>query len=322
MTQETRIGRQGSAHPRQCATLLAGALLFAATAGAGAGDEPPTEDPRPRAEPGAVEVRFTEGSVLKLKLRDDKVEIVTPYGTLLVPVAEVQRIEFATRISEAEQKRIPVLVAQLGSPDFATREAATAELLALREKAYPALLQAEKSKDLEVTRRAGELLDKIREAVPAEDLEFRPEDVIHTRTMKLAGRISNPTLKATTSQFGDVTLKLADMRSLRSQALADPEDAEAEMAPPSLAALQNQVGTTFRFKVTGAVGGGVWGTDVYTLDSSLAVAAVHAGVLKPGQTGVVKVKIVPPPPAFRGSTRHGITSEGYGVFGGAFRILK
>jgi len=32
----------------------------------------------------------------------------------------------------------------------------------------------------------------------------------------------------------------------------------------------------------------LWGSDIYTLDSTLGMAAVHAGVVKAGQTGVVK----------------------------------
>jgi hypothetical protein len=85
---------------------------------------------------------------------------------------------------------------------------------------------------------------------------------------------------------------------------------------------QQQIGMTFRFRVTGALGGRLWGTDVYTLDSSLETAAVHAGVLKPGQTGIVKVKIVPSPQNFQASTRHGVTSEGYQQYPAAYRFMK
>ena len=177
-------------------------------------DEPNAEDSKPKIEPGAVEARFADDSVLKLLLKDEKVEIVTPYGKLLVPVADIQRIEFATRLSEADQKRIPVLIAKLGSQEFSERDAATAELLKLGAKAYPALLEAATSKDAEVVRRASDLVDKIREMVPAENLEVRPRDVIQTADSKIAGRITTTSLKATTSQFGEVTVKLVDMRNL------------------------------------------------------------------------------------------------------------
>ncbi len=39
--------------------------------------------------------------------------------------------------------------------------------------------------------------------------------------------------------------------------------------------------------------GSVWGSGPFTTDSSLATAAVHSGVLRAGQTGIVRVTIVP-----------------------------
>jgi hypothetical protein len=314
---------------RTCVTLLVGALLLTGllTSPTGARrflDDPPKEDDKPKVEPGAVEVHFADNSVLKLKLRDDKVEIVTRYGKLIVPVADIQRIEFATRVSEADEKRIPVLIGNLGSTDFPTRDAASAELLKLAEKAYPALVEATKHKDPEVVRRATELVEKIRDSVPPENLEVRLNDVIQTADSKISGRITTTTLKANTTQFGEVTMKLLDIRSLNAPGFGEPEKevATAEPAPQSLLPLQAQIGKTFSFTVTGANNGGVWGTDVYTLDSYLPSAAVHAGVLKVGQTGVVKVKIVASPPAFTGSTRNGVTSGAYMQFQGAYQILK
>jgi hypothetical protein len=102
----------------------------------------------------------------------------------------------------------------------------------------------------------------------------------------------------------------------------DEDDTPAAAAPANLQELQGQIGKTFRFTVTGAATGPVWGTNVYTSDSLLASVAVHAGVLKVGQTGVVKVTIVAPPPQFAGSTKNGITSSGYGAWPGAYTVGK
>ena len=82
------------------------------------------------------------------------------------------------------------------------------------------------------------------------------------------------------------------------------------------------IGQTLTFRVTGHVGSTLWGTDMYTLDSGLATAAVHAGVLKVGETGNVRVQILGPQGAFLGSTRHGLTSSDYGGYPGAYRILS
>lgn len=279
--------------------------------------------PADKEEPGAVEVRFADNSVLKLRLLDAKLGLDTPYGRLEVPVQEVLRIEFATRLTPEATKQVEAAIADLASGDFAKREAATTTLRKLKEKAYPALLQAAKQKDAEVVRRAEAILEEIRESVPEERLVVRKFDVVETPHSKISGTIAGNTFKAHTSQFGDVALKLSEMRSLRSLGVEPEAEAVTAIADPgSLTAYQQQFGKTFAFRVTGVINNSVWGTDVYTTDSSLAAAAVHAGVLRPGQTGVVRVKIVPSPPLFQSSTRNGITSNQYNMFVAGFQILK
>ena len=51
----------------------------------------------------------------------------------------------------------------------------------------------------------------------------------------------------------------------------------ASDAPPHMLELTGTVGATYYFRVRGETEGPLWGTDVYTGDSSLSVAAVHAG---------------------------------------------
>ena len=205
-----------------------------------------------------------------------------------------------------------------------SREAASAELLKLRGKGYTALLEAAKSKDAEVSRRATELLDSIRQVVPADELEFHKFDVIQTEHSRISGHIEVAALKAISTQFGDVQLKLTDMRSLRQPGLAEDEvkAVHAEPDPGTLTNYQDKVGKSFYFRVTGAVMATIWGDGLYTTDSQLATAAVHAGVLKAGETGVVKVTILPSPAAFSGSTKNGVTSQPYGMFPAAYKVSR
>ena len=58
----------------------------------------------------------------------------------------------------------------------------------------------------------------------------------------------------------------------------------------------------------GRVGGFVCGTDVYTLDSTLALDAVHASLLKTGESKILGVTILDNQNLFAASTRIGITS--------------
>lgn len=76
-----------------------------------------------------------------------------------------------------------------------------------------------------------------------------------------------------------------------------------------LRSLESRIGQSFFFQVTGETEGRVWGTDIYTSDSSLGVACVHAGLLQSGEMGVVKVTMVAPLSNFQGSTRNGVTSH-------------
>lgn len=195
----------------------------------------PSAPPIPRVklpvEPGAVEVAFTDGSNLKMLLRDEKIPLATSHGKLLIAVTDIQRIEFATRVSEEDTKRIRTAIADLGNADFSRREAASIQLLKLREKGYPALLRAAESKDLEVVKRAKELIQQITASVPAQQLVVRPKDVVYTKDSMIAGRIEGVSLKAHTSQFGVLQVKLADVRGLRSQAMEGSSSSSSGMPP-------------------------------------------------------------------------------------------
>ena len=94
----------------------------------------------------------------------------------------------------------------------------------------------------------------------------------------------------------------------------------ASDAPARIQDLCDTPGTTYYFRVTGASDGSVWGTDVYTGDSSLAVAAVHAGVVKPGETVIVRVTVMRPLNHYQGSVRNGVTSHDYGRYGTAYGV--
>ena len=91
-------------------------------------------------------------------------------------------------------------------------------------------------------------------------------------------------------------------------------------APARIEDLCETPGTTYYFRVTGATDGMLWGTDVYTGDSVLAVAAVHAGIVKAGETAIVRVTVMAPLSQYQGSIRHGVTSHDYGRFGAAYRV--
>lgn len=89
-------------------------------------------------------------------------------------------------------------------------------------------------------------------------------------------------------------------------------------APTNTHGLAETPGTVYYFRVTGVLEGQIWGTDTYTRDSTIGAAAVHAGLLRPGETRVLRLTIVPPLERYTGSARNGVTTTDYGKFPSAW----
>lgn len=66
----------------------------------------------------------------------------------------------------------------------------------------------------------------------------------------------------------------------------------------------------------------IWGTDIYTDDSSVCTAAVHAGLITFASGGRVTIETRPGAASYTGSTRNGITTGSYGSWGGSFVFVR
>ena len=99
-------------------------------------------------------------------------------------------------------------------------------------------------------------------------------------------------------------------------------DAEVLPNPGNLKGIPNPTpGDTMLFRVTGKItGGSIWGTDFYTTDSALSTVVVHAGVLKDGETGVVKATFAPGQDAYEGISRNGVTSSSWGRYAISYHV--
>ena len=91
-------------------------------------------------------------------------------------------------------------------------------------------------------------------------------------------------------------------------------------APTNMHGLCETVGATYYFRVTGVTEGQLWGTDIYSGDSTIGAAAVHAGLLKAGETDLFRVTVVTPPEKFPGTVRNGVTSTEYGRYQYAWKL--
>lgn len=70
----------------------------------------------------------------------------------------------------------------------------------------------------------------------------------------------------------------------------------------------------------GCLDGSVWGTDIYTDDSSICTAAIHAGAATAAEGGLVLVSYLPGQSSYPASQRNGIITYEWGSWGGSFTV--
>jgi hypothetical protein len=277
-----------------------------------------------------VDIITVDESVFKnVVLLDDKLEFPTEFGVLHIDTKKIRRIDFAFRVPADVVQKVTENIGLLGHSDFKVREEATAKLKGFKERSYPQLLKALKHDDPEISRRADEALKDIKARVPSKYLVCEECDLVHTEKSKISGKLSAEYLRVHIPVLGNQQLKLADIRTITTAADKTAEQQiNAADAPGNMSAYQNQFGKEFTFKVTAftpVVGQNpnIWGTDTYTLDSNLAVAVVHTGLAKPGETVVVRVRVVQSPLAYVSTFRNNVNSTAYGNYpSGAYEFIK
>lgn len=105
----------------------------------------------------------------------------------------------------------------------------------------------------------------------------------------------------------------------------DIVDADEEVDEPewgqNAAVYRGSNGTRVAFHCPPNTTGGsfsVWGTGTYTDDSSVCMAAVHAGLITEEEGDRVVIEIGPGQDAYTGSEANGVTSSDYGTWGGSY----
>jgi len=79
---------------------------------------------------------------------------------------------------------------------------------------------------------------------------------------------------------------------------------------------------TYSCPGNGPTGGRLYGTDIYTDDSSVCTAAVHAGWITFASGGTVTIEIRPGQRSYTKSTRNGVTSSEWGTWDGSFIFVR
>jgi hypothetical protein len=171
------------------------------------------------------------------------------------------------------------------------RDEAESECAAIRDRADGEVARVEQASTRELAPLVRELVDSLRKMQEAYAREGKLDEALAIR---------------------------ARVRQLRGDLLGVRFD------PGNLSEFtEADVGRAFLYEVVGRTDGSVWGTDVYTSDSRLSAVAVHAGVVRDGERGLVRVTLVNADGLnFEGSTRHGVTSYDYGTYPLAYRVER
>jgi len=164
--------------------------------------------------PNLAEVRFGDGSLVRVTILQDDVEVMTKYGKLTVPLREIRRIDFGLHLPDGVGTHIDQSIKQLGSEAYKERDEAVKHLVHYGPLAYPFLQRASRNPDPEVSQRASVVIKRISEKTTPENLRIKEDDFIQTLEFPITGRILHPSIKAQSIHFGELSLKLSDLRTL------------------------------------------------------------------------------------------------------------
>jgi hypothetical protein len=125
----------------------------------------------------------------------------------------------------------------------------------------------------------------------------------------------------TTSPYGSYQHSFVFKTPNTEAVVREAEDQTPVLWNTSASMVSFETGKTFKFKCpSGGKESAVWGTDIYTLDSSICNAAVHAGKLALESGGPVTIELRPGESAYKGTARNGIKSNDYGQYGSSFVV--
>jgi len=228
--------------PTSFSILLAGAIWVAGPDAAGA-----TASSRPSAAPSkrpeAAQFTLRDGTQIVGNTELKQIDVVTVYGTLTVPISDVVKLRIGKKSDRELKGKIDKCVSDLGSKDFAARDAATVELAKLGKLAYTELRKASFSDDLEVRERANKLLEELGNV--EEDGDVPPEeDEVTTPTFTIVGAVKFDTLSIN-SKFG--VLKVAK-KDLAVMSQGEPEAVVRTVAVPARATANKMLATGIRVK--------------------------------------------------------------------------
>jgi hypothetical protein len=110
--------------------------------------------------------------------------------------------------------------------------------------------------------------------------------------------------------------------------VSSPMSDTAEEATPiewttAASGFKEETGKTYKFLCPpGGAEAIIWGSDIYTADSSICTAAVHASVITMEAGGEVIIEFRPGRQVYGSTTRNGVTSKNYGEYPHSYVVRK
>jgi hypothetical protein len=160
---------------------------------------------------------------------------------------------------------------------------------------------------------AEQILEKLEQDLADNSKKFREENI--ALTLKSVEELQKLQDKYTKDGHLDEAVAVRNLIKL-----IKAGDVLAMNDPGTLEKYAEQAGKVYYFRVAGATDGIVYGTGVYTTDSPLATAAVHAGVLKYGETGLVKVTILPGRSHYDAYDNNEVLSREWDAYHASYRV--
>ncbi len=147
------------------------------------------------------------------------------------------------------------------------------------------------------------------------DLEMRPPADGYAATLRNGVASRDQTAAASSFAFVDGPAPGLYAAPLQPQA---PPPARPDPWAENATRFRGQIGEAHTIECPPGTPHTVWGTEVYTDDSSVCSAAVHAGRITVESGGRVTFFTQPGRETYFGSARRGITSNDYGTYPGSF----
>lgn len=268
------------------------------------------------------EVRTADGRIRKFTPVDEALTLDTRFGAVKVPMKEVRRLEFGHRLSADDRKAVADAITEVVGGSGRSREAAKDTLVGFGLAAYPAVGRALKTAPKEALPHLTLVREKLKGLIGEDDDEPIDQDVVVTADgSRLVGTLSPEALRV---KLGgeERTLGWKDARVMAFGPIEVEEKLEViQLGSGGIHALmQTHFEKWVGVQVTGAASGSVWGSGPYTTDSSLGAAAVHAGVLKEGETAVIKLRVKADAGGYTGSTKNGVSTSDWGPYQGCFEV--